>query len=821
MARQSFSARCSSRGLWFPVALTVLLLLTIPGIVLLALTLLGMENSVNAWLQDTFSISYHIPLPWWAALLLLLTPFLILLLYFLKMKRRPLQVPSTFLWRKSIEDLQVNSLFQWLRDNMLLLLQLLIVLLLIYAAMAFQVHGATITGKHYILLIDSSASMSVTDGLPSRLDAARQEALNEIDRHADGDSGMVIEFNSRASILQPYTSDRALLRGAVQRIRQTYRPTHIDEALALADSLANPLRSTEDESVRPANEDPTKARTYVAREGVAAEVHLFSDGCFSGGQRFTAGNLDVRYHRIGLPGADKVDNVGIVAMGVTRNLAETEDLAATAKKAREEAPRIKAEIAQLEKDPDALSPEKKARLAELGKLAEKYQAALKEQESAGKLLVFVRVLNFRRDSVTTRIQLQWRVWGKDDFNLKDEEITLKGRTITAGDPDKNEPPADRPGEASATFELPDVENNTSLLLHARLIDHRDQFPLDDEAWLVVGVVRKARVLIVTPGNDVLRNFFDLEATARVADVRYLKPADLKDDSQYGQPARDGAFDLVIFDRCAPETEEGLPLGNTFFIDAVPPPWLRSEMPALQHLQIQNSASTHPLMRDLTALDEIAISQAFRFELDPEKNKGVPPRTPRLLETGRNTAVLFTLARQRFTDLVLAFPLFPLVNARGEWASTWPLKLSFPVFLRNVLYELGNVNDAAAEENLPPGELKVIRPDTAVHEIEIFAPGARTAELLSRGKQADFVYNNTEQLGFYRVRWADGERAFAVNLLDADESNIQPRDSVRLGSQQVAADTTGGAPRDTWKWWALGALVFLVVEWAFYHRRWFA
>src|SRR5262249_8435717 len=155
-------------------SLTILLLLTIPGAILLAINLLGLQGAVNAWLQENLSISYHIPVPWWAALLLLLVPFLIVLLYFLKMKRKPLQVPSTYLWRKSIEDLHVNSLFQWLRDNVLLLVQLLIVLLLIYSIMALQVHGSTGTGKHYILMVDNSASMSAVDVAPNRLEAARQ-----------------------------------------------------------------------------------------------------------------------------------------------------------------------------------------------------------------------------------------------------------------------------------------------------------------------------------------------------------------------------------------------------------------------------------------------------------------------------------------------------------------------------------------------------------------------------------------------------------------------------------------------------------------------
>src|SRR6516225_8776167 len=177
--------------MWFPAAMLFLLLLSIPGVILLALNLIGWENSVNEWLQVHWALSYHIPIPRWASLLLVLAPFLIILLYFLKLKRKPLQVPSTFLWRKSIEDLHVNSLFQWLRDNVLLLIQLLTVLVLIYAVMAFQVHGSTSSGKHFILLIDNSASMAVNDVEPSRLEAAREEALREIDAHADGDTGMV------------------------------------------------------------------------------------------------------------------------------------------------------------------------------------------------------------------------------------------------------------------------------------------------------------------------------------------------------------------------------------------------------------------------------------------------------------------------------------------------------------------------------------------------------------------------------------------------------------------------------------------------------
>jgi hypothetical protein len=740
------------KGVHFPATLTVLVILLVPGVVLLTLSLVGRENPTNAWLQRTCSASYHFAGPGWLGVLLLLVPPLLILLYFLKLKRKPLAVPSTFLWRKSIEDLHVNSLFQWLRDNLLLLIQLLVVLVLLYGVLGLQVRGSTGVGKFYILIIDNSASMAIADVSPSRLEHAKQEALREIDAHADEDAGMVIAFNSRASILQPYTRDRGLLRRAVASVEQTRRPTRIDEALSLADSLANPLRSTDDSAVRPAGEEPGRARTYVAAEGISAQVHLFSDGRFPDVPSFSSGNLDLSYHRAGMAGAEGADNLGIVALNAVRD----------------------------EQDPS-------------------------------RVLVFARVLNFRPDSAEVHVELEWRAPGKEGFSLREAQLLLSGRTTSPGDPERNEPPAELPGEGVATFDLGDIDDAGGVVVHARLRGVQDQFPLDDEAWLVAGAVRKAHVLIVTEGNELLRNFFDQEATQKVAAIDYLKPADLADEMKYHRPARQGEFDLVIFDRCAPASEELMPLAATFFIGDVPPPWKRVDHPPLKDVQIRNPASRHPLMRHLSGLDDIALGEAFRFDL---KDPRVPSRTPRLLETGGETAVLFLLERRAFPDLVLTFPL---INAKGEWATTWPLKLSFPVFLRNVLYQLGHVSDSAAEENVQPGQVKSLRPEAAVPIVDVWDPDG-VKESVPRGVRADFSYKNTEIVGAYRAAWAGGEAHFVVNLLDADESNIRPRDEVRIGSQTLASAPPRRQTYDTWKWAALAALVLLALEWAIWHRR---
>jgi hypothetical protein len=775
----------SLSGLWFPVALALLLLLTIPAAILLVLKLLGREAKANEWLQEKLRISYQVALPGWAAVVLLLVPFLLVLLYFLKMRRQALQVPSTFLWRKSVEDLHVNSLFQWLRKNLLLLLQLACVLLLIFAVMAFKVFGSG--GKHYILLIDSSASMSVADVEPNRLEAAKRMALDEIARHTDSDVGMVIEFNGSASVLQGYTSDRNLMRDAVRRIVATQQPTRLDGALRQAESLANPPNSAEDAKVRPPDEDPTRGRAYVPPEGIRAEVHLYSDGCFSQGEaealrRFTAGNLDITYHQVG-NASGGIDNVGLTAFTV--------------------------------------APDKSDSL---------------------RLLVSVRVQNFRASEAKIRVELKTRVWGKADFKLADPlftvfqgderadpVLTLPGRTFVPDERDKGQPGrAEAPG-ALAVFRVDRPSADEKLELHARLLDprgepFRDQFPLDDQAWLIVGGVRKARVLLVTPGNEVLDWFFRQE---KATEVDRLNPSEADYGEKYARVLNDAAVDLVIFDRCSPPMSKGgnsrmMPQANTFFIDQIPPPFTLSADEKKKLLvrgspRILNPSHRHPLMRGLTGLDEIVFTRAFRFELDPDKDSRLPPDVPRLLETEKDGAVLFVLPRGAFSDVVLACPL---VTEEGKWASNWPAMVSFPLFLSNMLFSLGHVREQPADEVVQPGQVRVIRPGAAVDVVKVFAPADDAGKDVERSSEAGEFSYIADQVGVYRARWTGGDQPFAVNLLDADESDIRPREVIELGDQRL--DSVKGPPAtvDTWKWAVLIAIALLVVEWALYHRRFF-
>src|SRR5438874_11627049 len=98
---------------------------------------------------SSLPVQFASPLGGVAWAVLVGVPVAIIALYFLKLRRRPVQVPSTLLWRRSMEDLHVNSLFQKLRRNLLLFLQLLFVAALLIALAGPRVMGTAGRGQRF------------------------------------------------------------------------------------------------------------------------------------------------------------------------------------------------------------------------------------------------------------------------------------------------------------------------------------------------------------------------------------------------------------------------------------------------------------------------------------------------------------------------------------------------------------------------------------------------------------------------------------------------------------------------------------------------
>ncbi len=164
----------------------------------------------------------------------------LLALYFLKLRRREMPVPSTLLWRKAVQDLQVNAPFQRLRKNLLLLLQLLLLGALLLALGRPILNYTPGAGPRTIILIDRSASMSADDmpGGKTRLDVAKQRAEDLVGTLGRNSAAMVIAFDDSAETLAPFTTDVRLLRNVIDSIQPTDRRTKLEAAYQLADAQA-------------------------------------------------------------------------------------------------------------------------------------------------------------------------------------------------------------------------------------------------------------------------------------------------------------------------------------------------------------------------------------------------------------------------------------------------------------------------------------------------------------------------------------------------------------------------------------------------------
>lgn len=255
----------------------------------------------------------------WPWVVFAAVPVGIVLLYFLKLRREPVEVPSTYLWTRTIEDLHVNRLLQRLRQSILLWLQLLVVLLAGLALLRPGLRTQADSMGRLVFLLDVSASMrapaateadassDVEDATGrSRFDLAQERIRNRIDAMTDSETAMLVTFSDRAEVMQGFTSDRNRLRDALDRCRVTSRPTDVLAALQTTDGLANPRRPGEEGSPDASDESPAPA-----------ELLLYSDGGFQEVTELNLAHLRPTYYAMG---DGEVKNLAVVSFSAERPL---------------------------------------------------------------------------------------------------------------------------------------------------------------------------------------------------------------------------------------------------------------------------------------------------------------------------------------------------------------------------------------------------------------------------------------------------------------------------------------------------------------------
>lgn len=242
-------------------------------------------------------------------------------LYFLKLKRSVRLVPSTLLWKKSVEDLQVNSPFQRLRKSLLLLLQLLVLILAAIALGKPMFETADAYESTVLLLIDQSASMGVVEEAgQTRLEIAKEQAKLQVDSLSDDARAMVIAFCDRAVVVSSFDTDKQSLKRKIDSIEQTQSTSSLSEAFSLAEAYAQNLII--------GGEQPGSDIAPVSA-APPATVFLFTDGKIEDADKVALEQFDVTKMRVTNVGL-RDDNIGILAMAARRNYEHPERLEVTA-----------------------------------------------------------------------------------------------------------------------------------------------------------------------------------------------------------------------------------------------------------------------------------------------------------------------------------------------------------------------------------------------------------------------------------------------------------------------------------------------------------
>jgi Ca-activated chloride channel family protein len=353
-----------------------------------------------------------------------------------------------------------------------------------------------------------------------------------------------------------------------------------------------------------------------------------------------------------------------------------------------------------------------------------------------------------------------------------------------------------PADGSADLTLTDLPYDLQVLRAHLSVD--DALGLDNTAWTAHAAPSSARVGLVSDGNLFLERA--LSALPGIELVR-LAPS---------QPLPVEPYDLYVYDGAVTGT---LPAGSLWLVG----PTASVEAASEGDLTIQvggwftattiTGVAEDPLLR-YVALGSVHVLRARTV---------VPPPGARVLVEAAGGPLLF-VAEQSGGRRV-AVSTFDLHD------SDLPLQIAFPVLVANLTDWLLPQAMAGFPALVRPGDPVSIRPGQETAEVYVTAPDGGQ-HVIPIGEKAP-VFAATDQLGVYLVEQVDRSGtvldsvALAVNLFDAAESNIAPRELVRVGQEMVSSEAEEEeGRREFWPWLAGAALGVLVVEWVVYQRGMF-
>jgi uncharacterized membrane protein len=311
----------------------------------------------------------------------------------------------------------------------------------------------------------------------------------------------------------------------------------------------------------------------------------------------------------------------------------------------------------------------------------------------------------------------------------------------------------------------------------------DDLAADNVAWAVLPPPRKIAVTLVSPGNLFLEKVLKTDPQVTL---------DVKTPDQYQGGM--GEADVVVVDSASPAR---VGPGRFVFVNTVPPDVPMEVLGRLEQPTIMDWDRAHPVMRHVE-FAKVAIEDAMRMR---------PLSAGRPLVEAVGGPLIYALEEQDRKAIIVGFDLFK---------TDFPLRVAFPLILSNTLRWLHPAALDQTSLQLAAGQPILLPVAHGITASTVTTPSGRAVKaLVTRGAVS---FTETDEVGVYTLATARGDLRVAVNLMDADESNLEPRPLPAATAPPPEATAPVPVQRELWPLFVLLALVLLALEGFLYWRR---
>jgi uncharacterized membrane protein len=311
----------------------------------------------------------------------------------------------------------------------------------------------------------------------------------------------------------------------------------------------------------------------------------------------------------------------------------------------------------------------------------------------------------------------------------------------------------------------------------------DDLASDNVAWAVLPPPRKIAVTLVSPGNLFLEKV--LKTDPQVA-------LEVKTPDQY-QGGMENA-DVVVIDSSSPPR---VGAGRFVFVNTVPSDVPIEILGRIEQPTIMDWDRNHPVMRHVE-FAKVAIEDAMRLR---------PLSAGRPLVEAVGGPLIYALEEPDRKAIIVGFDLFK---------TDFPLRVAFPLILSNTLRWLHPAALDQSSLQVAAGQPILLPVAHGVVSATVTTPSGRIVKApITRGA---ISFTETDEVGLYTLSTARGDLRVAVNLMDAEESNLAPRALPAPAASGQAAAATQPVQRELWTLFVLLAILLLVLEGLLYWRR---